>query len=220
MLIGPDEFYEINLKEKSASEILTVIRSLRKQIGHLKKCMEHPEYSLKKVTRPDEATRIAVARLYLDKAKEAFVKAGGAYMPSLAERKATDFDMNIEALSDIVFTIGGFHGGFETRTMRLTSEHCYLDVFHSIIPKPSNFHIPPDYPCTKDEFIDGLRALHIGEWCSSYDNKRFGLDPVGDGTLWELRFSYNNGHRPVMKQGNNAYPYNFRDFRRLIGLED
>lgn len=220
MLIGPDSFHEKNLKGKSESEILTVIRSLKKQIGHLKNCMEHPGYNLMMATCPDEATRIAVTRLYLEKAKEEYISVGGTYMPSLAERKADYFDINIEAISEIVFTIGGFHRGFETRTISLTNEHLYLDISHSIIAKPSNFHIPPDYPCTRAEFIDTLRDLHIGEWRSKYDLKRFGLAPLDDGIQWDLRISYNNGHSSVMKCGDNAYPYNFCNFKQLIGLED
>ena len=35
------------------------------------------------------------------------------------------------------------------------------DVEHSLILKPSNFCIPPDYPVGKEEFLDGLRELQL-----------------------------------------------------------
>ena len=44
MMISPEWYYEENLKGKTAKEIMTAIRGLKKQIGHLKNVMEHPEY--------------------------------------------------------------------------------------------------------------------------------------------------------------------------------
>jgi len=43
-MISPEWYYEENLKGKTAKEIMTAIRGLKKQIGHLKNVMEHPEY--------------------------------------------------------------------------------------------------------------------------------------------------------------------------------
>ena len=74
-------------------------------------------------------------------------------------------------------------------------------------------------PFTKDTFIASLKKLHIGEWRRRYSTKRFGY-MVCDGTQWELKFEYNNGHKPLRFDGDNSYPYNFDKFQILFGIED
>ena len=218
MMIRPEEYYEEYLKGKSAEQIMTAIRGLKKEIGHLKNTTEHPDYGEQPVMHPSESTRLWCTRLYLERAKEALIAAGGTYKPSQAELKAADFDANIRNIKKLVFSIGGYFGGYETRTYTLDEERLYLDVEHSLILKPTNLEIEPDYPCSKDEFLDGLRELHIGEWRSKYDLRRFGC-MVLDGTQWELEINFSNDHKPVKIYGDNAYPYNFDRFQELLGIE-
>lgn len=218
MMISPEGYYEEYLKGKTAAQIMTAIRGLKNEIGHLKNIMEHPDYGEEPIMHPSESTRLWCTRLYLERAKEALEAAGGTYAPSQAELKAADFEENIPAISKLVFSIGGFFGGYETRIYTLDDEHLYLDVEHSLMLKPTNFNIEPDYPCGKDEFLDGLRELHIGEWRSKYDLRRFGC-MVLDGTQWELEIYFSNGHKPVKIYGDNAYPYNFDHFQELLGIE-
>lgn len=217
-MISPEGYYEEYLKGKTAPQIMTVIRGLKNEIGHLKNTMEHPNYGEQPIMHPSESTRLWCARSYLERAKEALAAAGGTYTPSQAELKAADFDENIPAISKLVFSIGGFFGGYETRTFTLDDEHLHLDIEHSLIEKPTNFYIEPDYPCCKEEFLDGLRELYIGEWRSKYDLRMFGC-MVLDGTQWELEFYFSNGHKPVKIYGDNAYPYNFDRFQELLGIE-
>ena len=217
MMISPEGYYEAYLKGKNAAQIMTAIRGLKNEIGHLKNIMEHPDYGDRPIIYPSESTRLWCTRLYLERAKEALVAAGGTYTPSQAELKAADFEENIPAISKLVFSIGGYFGGYETRTYTF-DEYLHLDVEHSLILKPTNFNIEPDYPCSKDEFLEGLRELHIGEWRSKYDLRRFGC-MVLDGTQWELEICFSNGHKPVKIYGDNAYPYNFDKFQELLGIE-
>ena len=93
-----------------------------------------------------------------------------------------------------------------------------LRAHQTAIDITTNFYIEADYPCTKEEFLDGLRELHIGEWRSKYDLRRFGC-MVLDGTQWELEIYFSNGHKPVKIYGDNAYPYNFDRFQELLGIE-
>lgn len=218
MMISPEGYYEEYLKGKTAAQIMTAIRGLKNEIGHLKNIMEHPDYGEQPIMHPSESTRLWCTRLYLERAKEALIAAGGTYILSQAELKAADFEENIPAISKLVFSIGGFFGGYETRTYTLDEKQLHLDVEHSLILKPTNFCIEPDYPCSKEEFLDGLRELHIGEWCSKYDLRRFGCI-VLDGTQWELEIYFSNDHKPVKIYGDNAYPYNFDRFRELFGIE-
>lgn len=217
-MIDPEGYYEEHLKGKTATQIMTAVRGLKNEIGRLKNVMEHPDYREKPAMRPSESTRLLSARLYLERAKEALAAAGGIYTPSKAELKAADFEENIQAIHKLVFSIGGYFEGYATRTYTLDEEHLHLDVDLFPALKPTNFCIEPDYPCGKAEFLDGLRELHIGEWRSKYDTSRFGYF-VLDGTQWELEIFFSNGHKPVKKCGDNAYPYNFDRFKELLGIE-
>ena len=218
MMISPEGYYEEYLKGKTAEQIMTAIRGLKQEIGHLKNTMEHPDYGCEPIMHPSEDVRLWCTRMYLERAKEALVAIGGVYKPSKAELKAVAFDESIPAIRKIVFTIGGFFSGHETHTIILNDEHLHKDVEHSLILKPSNFYIPPDYPVGKEEFLDGIRDLHIGEWRSNYDPRRFGY-VVMDGTQWELEILFSDGHRPVKIYGSNAYPYNFNKFLELLGID-
>ena len=216
MMICPETFYEYKLKGKNAQQIMTVIRGLKKQIGRLKNIMEHPDYTA--TICPSESTQLWCTRMYLEKAKEALAEAGGTYTPSQFELKAMKFEKSIPNISKLVFSIGGYFQGNETRTINIENEELRLWVEHSLIPTPSNFVIEKDYPMTKQEFLDGLFDLHIGEWRSNYNLKRFGY-MVLDGTQWELEIHYNNGRKTVNIYGDNAYPYNFDKLQELFGID-
>lgn len=81
MMISPERYYEEYLKGKSAEQIMTAIRALKQEIGHLKNTMEHPEYA--PMMHHSESTRLWCTRLYLERAKEALAEAGGTYIPRL-----------------------------------------------------------------------------------------------------------------------------------------
>lgn len=93
-------------------------------------------------------------------------------------------------------------------------EHLHFDVAHSIILKPSNLPAVLDYPCDKEEFLDGIRNLHIGEWRTSYMNP-----DVLDGTQWDLTIEFSDGHKPFKTGGSNAFPYNFDALEELLGVD-
>lgn len=118
-----------------------------------------------------------------------------------------------------MFYIGGFHSGYETFTIDLTDNQFRMDTEHSLFHKPSNFYIEPDYPMSKEEFLDKLRQLNIGEWRRGYTTKRFGYE-VLDGTQWDLEIQFSNKNKPFKVYGDNAYPYNFDDFQKLFGIDD
>lgn len=149
--------------------------------------------------------------MYLDRAKQALVDVGGTYVPSKAEQKVELFDARIPAISKVIFGIGGFFGGYETCTITVDEIHIHFDVEHSLILKPSNLLDGLDYPCDKDEFLDGLREIHIGEWRTNYMNPY-----VLDGTQWELTIEFSDGHKPFKSGGSNAYPYNFNALQELL----
>ena len=217
MMIGPETYYEEHLKGKTPAQIMSKIRSLKREINYLKSTMEHPEYQC--MMHPSEDVRIWCNRLYLNRAKEALVEAGGTYVPSKAELKAEEFNANIPYISKVEFCIGGFFGGFETRTYIIGGNSVHLDFEHSLILKPSNLEDDEAEEMDKESFFESLADLHIGEWRKNYDLSRFGY-AVLDGTQWHLHIYFSNGHRTVKIHGSNDYPYNFNRLTELFGLDD
>lgn len=213
MMISPEGYYEEYLKGKNEKQIMKAIRGLKQKMGRLKSIMEGPDYGSEAVIMPSESTMLLCTRMYLDRAKQAFVEAGGKYLPSKAEIKAVLFDKSIPSISKVVFSLGDFFGGYETHTITLDEERLRFDVEHSIILKPSNIPGVLDYPCDKEEFLDGIRDLRIGEWRSNYMNH-----DVLDGTQWELTIYFSDKHKPFKTGGSNAYPYNFHKLQELLGV--
>lgn len=214
MMISPESYYEMNLKGKTAEQIMSAIRGLKNEIGHLKNVMEHPNYGSEPIMCPSESTRLWCTREYLERAKIALAEAGGVYKPSQSELKTIEFENNLSAISKIVFTIGGYFGGYETREISLDCGDLQVNVQHSLPIEPEETAVPYG----KDEFMDELSRLHIGEWRGSYSPERFGY-VVLDGTQWELEIHYNNGAKPFKSHGTNSFPYNFNEFQELLGID-
>ena len=201
MMICPETFYENELKGKNAAQIMTVIRSLKQEIGRLKNIVEHPNYVC--TIHPSERVRISCLRNYLEKAKRALEEAGGDYTPSVAELKAIEFTANIPYINKVVFCIGGYWGGYKTRTYTVDGEKIHIDIEHSLILEPSNIGEGEIEEMDKEYFLQELEDLHIGEWRKRYNSE------ILDGTQWKLEIYFSNGHKPIKIYGNNAYPYNF-----------
>lgn len=219
MMISPESYYEENLKGKTKEQIMTAIRGLKQEIGHLKNIKEGPEYSIKEIIHPSEETRLHWTREYLERARQAYAEAGGTYILSKSEQKAADFDANIEAICKIRFSIGGFFGGYQSYVVELTEGlKAYTKLWEDEEPL-SLWDDDNEEPFTKETFMEALKGLYIGEWRRRYSTERFGY-VVCDGTQWKLEFEYNNGQRPVRFNGDNSYPYNFDKFQMLFGIDN
>ena len=219
MMIGPEGYYEEYLSGKNKEQILTVIRGLKQEIGRLKNSIESSDYGVKPIMHPSEDTCLHWTREYLERAKQAYAEASGTYTLSKSEEKVADFDANMDAISKITFGIGGFFGGYRSYVVELSDG---LKAYTKLWEDEETLSLMDDdnkEPFTKDTFIAALKELHIGEWRRSYSTKRFGYT-VCDGTQWELKFEYNNGHKPVMFDGDNSYPYNFDKFQMLFGIDE
>lgn len=219
MLISPEGYYEEYLKGKTKEQIMSAIRGLKQEIGRLKNTMESPDYGQEPIVHPGEDTCIHWTREYLLRAKLAYAEAGGTYTLSRSEEKVADFEINMDSISRITFSIGGFFGDYRSYVVELSDElRGYTKLWEDEEPlallDDDNEEI-----FTKATFISALADLHIGEWRRSYSTKRFGY-MVCDGTQWELEFEYNNDHKPVKFNGDNSYPYNFDKFKLLFGIDE
>ena len=209
MMISPETYYEMNLQGKSPKEIMKKIRSLKIQIGQLKRSIEKTDDIVCEVF-PGRLTRLKCDRDYLERAIQAYEEAGGEYVRSKAEQKDHDFNEALDSMSQLMFTIGGFFCGQETRTFTISDDQVLVDVEKTMISMDKE-----EYGLyRKEDFISGIKALHIGEWKRTYN------DPlVMDGTQWELDIYYNNGRRSTKISGSNAYPYNFEDLKEFLEVE-
>ena len=202
----------MNLKGKDEKQLLSAIRGLKNEIGHLKKVMEHPDYKNTPIMHPSESVRVSCTREYLTRAIQALEEAGGTYQPSKAELKAKEFQDNLEYLSKITFEIGGFFDGITRYVIEFQGDKAGFisSKFDCILEEK---------PMDKEEVIWLLYRLYIGEWKKYYDPKRFGYF-VLDGTQWNVSFEYSNGYKTVEFAGSNDYPYNFSEFIEIFGLDE
>ena len=113
MMIGPDTYYEMNLKGKDKDYILSAIREMQDEIARLKELMENPGNKNRDIIHPSEDVQIKCIRDYIARAIQAYDELGGTYHPSELEKVDSEFQRNIVSLSKITFEIGGF---FEGRT--------------------------------------------------------------------------------------------------------
>ena len=200
MMISPEAYYEKYLKGKTKEQIMSAVRSLKQAMGRLKNTMENPKSVQEKYIFPSTNTRLHCTRKYLDRAKQAYIEAGGIYTPSKSDVKSAEFDVNMDFISKITFSIGGFFGGFRIYAAELTDHVCaYTKLWDD--EEPLVLLDEDDAPVTKETFIAALANLHIGEWRRYYSTERFGYS-VLDGTQWELVFEYNNGKKPVSFSGS------------------
>ncbi len=199
-----------SLKGKSRQEILTEIRSLKREISRLKRELESPDCEVDFLPAP--LTKLHCNREYLERAIKAYEEAGGRYEPTKNELRSLKFDQALDSLQELTFSSGGYFGGFEVRTFAVLENEVRMEASHIPMEDPSKY--PYCEMLEKDAFIEALREIHMGEWKRNY------VDPgVLDGTQWRLELKYNGNKRPVCFSGSNAYPYNFEELTDLLMQE-
>ena len=217
MMISLESYYELKLKGKSEEEIFAQIRSLKRKIASLKRTMEHPDYQDREIImEPDEEVQLACTRLYLERAKQAYVEAGGVYSMSRTEQRAAEMRDRISSICGIKFSIGGFFGGWTTRELRLEDGSFRMYAGCGLFGSEGVEEI--GLSIGRQELIESVKDLHIEEWRKNYSLRRFGI-MVLDGEQWNLEVCFEDGNEPLRIYGDNAYPYNFDSLLSLLGLE-
>lgn len=217
MMIGPDSYYDLYLKDKSEKEIRTVIRGLKQKIGHLKNVIEHPDYQM--MYHPSEYVQICCNRLYLEKAIQTLKECGYEYIPSNKELRAMRFQENIPYINKITLEIGGIFQGFKRYGFVADNNEYKYTEENIIMPQAQITKEIKNISISKKEFMECIKPLYLGEWLSHYDLNRFGI-AVMDGTQWRLQIEYSNNTKKIKVTGDNAYPYNFNYLEDFLVLED
>lgn len=212
MMIGPDTYYEMNLKGKDKDYILSAIREMQDEIARLKELMENPDNKNRDIIHPSEDVQIKCTRDYIARAIQAYEELGGTYHPSELEKEDQKFQRNIGNISKINFEIGGFFGGRTEYVIEFAGEE-------ALLTKSDMFSYEQNQSVLgREEVMDALEELHIGEWEKCYDPMRFGYC-VMDGTQWSITFEYSNGKDALEISGDNDYPYNFNEFAEIFDFE-
>lgn len=207
--------FEEYLRDKTEEQIRAEIRNLRKEMTRLKNVLENP--CLKPpVKRRETMPRIRRIRQSIEIAKKTLIKAGGEYIPSREEIIAEDFEENIPYISRFYFSIGGCFSIHDSFAFNISESGLAWDQ-ENTLNVPWKFDNPHDGKMGKDKFLAKIRKLYMGEWLRNYDTTRFGYI-VLDGTQWEIKIEYSNGHEPVEFYGSNSYPYNFDSLARLFDV--
>ena len=159
MMISPEYYYEEFLKGKSEQEIQAVIRRLKREIGRLKKAVEHPdpEYCIE----PNESVQLWCTREYLEEAKKALAEVGGEYKPSKAELKTQEFNDNIPYISEIEFSISNSPAEQQIYRADLSGEDVRITLTSSVTDSANEMNVSK---CEKEYFLRDLRDFYIGEW--------------------------------------------------------
>lgn len=219
MMISPECYYEEHLKGRSVKEIEDRIQELRDQIKRLVMTLEAPDYGHDLITFPSEDVQLHMSRLYLEKAKEALLEAGGSYLPSEEELKSEAFNDRLAFLNRIELTIKVFAVSHEKWTVTFSEDGGKLSLIRYPIYGIGDPEVEEGGDVSKAYFLQSLADLRLGEWPSNYEPADHG-HAVLDGISWDLELSFSDGGESVKYTGSNAYPYNFDKLKFLMGMDE
>lgn len=209
MMISPGSFYD-EIKDKSAEEIKTEIRRLKRSITKLKDEIENPG-SEPDMVCPSRETVIYWSREYLEMAKKALADAGGEYRETNEEERARAFLEQLPQLGRLELEIGGFFGGWEKYVIEVDGDVLKRDTIMVL----SDLDDPEVE--TREALLEYLRDMHLEEWQKDYSPERYGMY-ILDGTQWSLKLTYDDG-KTREYHGDNVYPWNFGELCRLFGFD-
>lgn len=204
-MVSPEWYYEKYLAGKEPKKILKEIKNIKNEIKRLKDIEENPteENFGEIIMDPCPEVRIKCNRLYLQRAIEALEELEVKYIPSSEEKKATEFNENIENIIQFSLNIGSYFIGFRTYTIDINNSKAILSVKH--------FKNVKEYPINKNIFLRDLKDIYMGEWKKSY----FPKEVIDDGYQWQISIRYKNG-KFLDYDGDNHFPYNFDDLLDCI----
>lgn len=194
----------LRYQQKESGELLQLLEEAR---GAIKALESELRYCVGSAAMREKRSLLA-ARQEEKGAIVAALKQRGQYVPTEEEARAEEFESKLGTLREARFSYGGFLGGFTVVTLSLEGER----VKRKISSRTEEEREETLY-ATAEQLKDELKSLRIGEWQRSYVNPM-----ILDGFQWRLCFTYADGSEERF-EGSNAYPHNFRELKRLFGIE-
>lgn len=185
-------------------------------IRHSNKILE----SLKTVAEAYERDKVTLKRIK-EKNKELkhlikmYEKEFGDYPYSRSELKQIDFNNRLEFLHKLTFSTSGYLIGHNTKTFTVFDD--YVEIEYDSLFTHNPEELEPFDSIEKSQFISDLKSLNLGEWKKTYS--LIGLIAM-DGVEWELELEYTDGSKKTRITGSNAYPYNYDELLKVLGMED
>ena len=200
------------------------IQSLTKEIRHLKRNISGLIHGIENANgdvignKNLGTTYLLTLRQTLEASKKRLTELGGTYMPTKQDLRNEATNQKLDHITKLVFSIGGFFYGFETRTITVEGDAIHEEIEHTFNASPS-YYTPKDKApeLTKARLIQGLKDLYLGEWKRYYDPTHRGYI-VFDGISWNLEI-YFEGYKPLKIHGSNDYPCNFAMLLELINID-
>lgn len=210
-----DNLDSYTFENYAPTELYSRIRGLKQKMGQLKNQLEHPEY---KGSIEEKLETIERLRKELGLAKQVYSQKVGNYPMSKKEQAIDTFERNLQDISKIVLTIGGFFSGYPNYVADFLDDFSiYKEYFDS--KEMIDLLDKWNQPYTKSSFLAEFHTIHVEEWNKSYSLRKFGYE-ILDGTQWELTIYYGDGIDPVNYLGNNHYPYNFNQLTKLFDVTE
>lgn len=131
MMINPEQYYEDNLKGKTAQEIRARIRALKARITRIKRKIENADDITQIIMNSNQETQMAYTRSYLERAKQALVEAGETYKPSKTEQKLMHSTQAFVSLTKSDFLSEAILAAMKRNRLLLTRNIC---IWKAVFP--------------------------------------------------------------------------------------
>lgn len=210
-----DNLDKHTFENDAPTELYSRIRGLKQRIGRLKNQLEHPDYNESAAEKIED---IESLRKQLVLAKQMYSQKIGDYPMSNKEQAIDMFERNLQNVSKIVLTIGGFFAGYPHYVADFSDD---FSVYKEYFDSKEMIHLLDklNRPYTKVSFLAEFNNIHVEEWNKSYSLRKFGYE-ILDGTQWELKIYYSNDIASLNYSGNNHYPYNFEQLLQLFNAKE
>ncbi|MBO4920813.1 MAG: hypothetical protein J5372_02740 [Lachnospiraceae bacterium] len=214
MMLGPVNFINGSISGKSYEAAKKEVQSLWKEIRRLKKVMEEEPDSDEMMICPMPPVKISTYRDYLEAARDYFEARGWEYELTKEEAADKEFNDRLKDVQSIEISYGGFLCGGEDRTLTFDGQKIITDSSY-VLRVPSEEEMFREFykGMTKDELLEELKNIHMGEWKKWYEDIC-----VMDGIRWSVVFKYLDGKKRKFS-GSNRFPYNFYGFLDVMQME-
>lgn len=210
---------EKDLSEMSSDELNAYIEDARKKIGKYRKQIENPSISTGgKVLAMTDAITSMVEEI--KEAQDMITEKGGGYEITDEEKKDREFNEKVPDISQMILSIRGAGYGSMDKYFRIRDGKVFCKTVRSQEDEQEagdNDTAEHEMALSADDFIKGMKDLHIGTWKNKYQLSDYGY-AILDGTGWALQIGFGGKYKSVQITGDMIYPYSFDAMLRLLDI--